>query len=64
MRCPICKRETSWKDNPNRPFCSERCQMIDLGNWADGEYRIENSQKSEDSPVDLSKQDEREDFLN
>lgn len=38
--------------------------MIDLGNWADGEYRIENSQKSEDSPVDLSKQDEREDFLN
>ena len=39
-RCPQCRRETSWEDNPWRPFCSERCQMIDLGRWATEEYRV------------------------
>jgi endogenous inhibitor of DNA gyrase (YacG/DUF329 family) len=38
--CPICKKETAWKDNPFRPFCSERCRIADLGKWASDEYRI------------------------
>lgn len=38
--CPICKKETQWDDNPSRPFCSERCRLMDLGKWATGEYRI------------------------
>jgi endogenous inhibitor of DNA gyrase (YacG/DUF329 family) len=38
--CPICKKETSWQDNPFRPFCSERCRMMDLGKWASEDYRI------------------------
>ena len=46
MRCPICRKETTWKENPNRPFCSERCKLIDLGKWASDDYRIE-SPKSE-----------------
>jgi endogenous inhibitor of DNA gyrase (YacG/DUF329 family) len=40
MRCPLCRRETVWEDNPWRPFCSERCQLIDLGRWASEDYRI------------------------
>jgi uncharacterized protein len=40
MRCPICKRETAWQENPWRPFCSERCKLIDLDNWLSGRYRI------------------------
>jgi endogenous inhibitor of DNA gyrase (YacG/DUF329 family) len=40
MRCPVCKRETAWKGNPFRPFCSERCKLIDLGNWLAERYRI------------------------
>jgi uncharacterized protein len=40
MRCPLCRREVTWEDNPWRPFCSERCQIIDLGNWASEGYRI------------------------
>lgn len=40
MRCPLCCREVTWEDNPWRPFCSERCQMIDLGNWASESYCI------------------------
>jgi endogenous inhibitor of DNA gyrase (YacG/DUF329 family) len=39
-RCPLCRRETSWDDNPWKPFCSERCQTIDLGNWASEGYRV------------------------
>lgn len=40
MRCPRCHEEASWQDNPWRPFCSERCQMADLGHWLSGDYRI------------------------
>ena len=40
MRCPICKKEVPGVGNPNRPFCSERCRMIDLDNWLSERYRI------------------------
>lgn len=39
LRCPICKKEVAF-DDPEMPFCSKRCRMIDLGNWADERYRI------------------------
>ena len=38
---------TDSKDNSFRPFCSERCKLIDLGAWAKGEYRIEGKLDSE-----------------
>jgi len=40
MRCPICKTAIKWEDNPFRPFCSERCKLIDLDNWLEGRYRV------------------------
>lgn len=43
--CPICKKETKWDDNPFRPFCSERCRLIDLGKWASEDYRIPREKK-------------------
>jgi endogenous inhibitor of DNA gyrase (YacG/DUF329 family) len=30
----------TWEGNPNRPFCSERCRLLDLGNWAAGKYSL------------------------
>ncbi|MBA5863223.1 MAG: DNA gyrase inhibitor YacG [Nitrospira sp. CR1.1] len=39
-RCPECHQPTAWQDNPWRPFCSERCQLIDLGAWAGEQYRV------------------------
>ena len=39
MTCPICKK-TAARDNPDFPFCSERCRIIDLGNWAADKYVI------------------------
>jgi hypothetical protein len=29
-----------WEGNPFRPFCSERCRLLDLGQWAEGSYAI------------------------
>ena len=40
MRCPICKQSVAWEGNPFRPFCSERCKLLDLDNWLEGRYRI------------------------
>jgi len=40
MKCPICGKPTEWNDNPDRPFCSARCRLIDLGNWSGEEYHI------------------------
>jgi endogenous inhibitor of DNA gyrase (YacG/DUF329 family) len=45
IKCPTCKKKTEWKNNPYRPFCSERCKLIDLGAWAGEEYRIEGEEK-------------------
>ncbi|MCD6526793.1 MAG: DNA gyrase inhibitor YacG [Desulfuromonas sp.] len=44
VNCPTCKKQSRWQDNRWRPFCSERCKMIDLGCWADEDYRIVGAQ--------------------
>ena len=39
--CPTCQKPVPWNENsPYRPFCSQRCKMIDLGTWADLSYLI------------------------
>jgi endogenous inhibitor of DNA gyrase (YacG/DUF329 family) len=41
VKCPQCGRLALYAPtNPFRPFCSERCRLIDLGEWADGKYAI------------------------
>jgi endogenous inhibitor of DNA gyrase (YacG/DUF329 family) len=39
-RCPTCRREVAWEGNPHRPFCSDRCRVLDLAAWADERYRF------------------------
>jgi endogenous inhibitor of DNA gyrase (YacG/DUF329 family) len=39
MRCPNCNKPVP-PDSASRPFCSERCQLLDLGRWLDAEYVI------------------------
>jgi endogenous inhibitor of DNA gyrase (YacG/DUF329 family) len=35
VRCPTCERAVEWNESSTwRPFCSERCKLIDLGAWA------------------------------
>ena len=39
--CPICKRPVPPEaENRNRPFCSERCRLVDLGRWLSGDYAV------------------------
>jgi endogenous inhibitor of DNA gyrase (YacG/DUF329 family) len=40
MKCPICKKKEVALGDPEFPFCSERCRLIDLGNWATEKYVI------------------------
>ena len=40
-KCPTCKRMVEWNTaNTYRPFCSERCKLIDLGAWFSEEHRV------------------------
>ncbi|MCA1797602.1 MAG: DNA gyrase inhibitor YacG [Desulfuromonadaceae bacterium] len=40
IKCPVCDKYADWSDNPSRPFCSQRCRNVDLGNWFDEDYRV------------------------
>lgn len=50
--CPTCKKTVTMDDAfPARPFCSKRCQLIDLGEWASENNRIAGSHNDEDSEL-------------
>ena len=41
VECPTCHRAVEWSTaNPYRPFCSERCRLVDLGAWVSGARAI------------------------
>ncbi len=46
VSCPHCKVRVPYEGNPHRPFCSKRCRMMDLGAWANEEYRVEAKEMS------------------
>jgi endogenous inhibitor of DNA gyrase (YacG/DUF329 family) len=48
IKCPICKQVTTWEENPYRPFCSEKCKLIDLGKWATEDYKIKGEGKKDE----------------
>ena len=46
--CPRCGAESEYSpQNKWRPFCSERCRLIDLGQWASESYRVPTEEKEE-----------------
>ena len=47
VKCPQCGHFAFYsKTNPFRPFCSERCRLLDLGQWANEDFRIPISSQS------------------
>ncbi|REJ75375.1 MAG: DNA gyrase inhibitor YacG [Acidobacteria bacterium] len=40
VKCPGCGKRTEYLDNEFRPFCSERCKLLDFGDWADGKFAL------------------------
>jgi len=54
LKCPRCGKLTTWENNEFRPFCSERCKMIDLGAWASEEYKL----PTQDAPAAESSEED------
>lgn len=40
VKCPSCGKKAEYTGNEFRPFCSERCKLLDFGAWADEEYSL------------------------
>ena len=57
FRCPICRQEVRSEGNAYRPFCSERCKLIDLESWVSGRYRVPVEEDSPDSPDSIADQE-------
>jgi uncharacterized protein len=58
LECPICRRNVTYQaaaEVPFRPFCSRRCQLIDLGKWLNEDYRV-----SEELPPELENEAPRD----
>jgi len=57
VKCPTCGKETQYQGNEFRPFCSERCKLLDFGAWADEEYSLaaEDQAVSEEEAVEIEK---------
>lgn len=55
VNCPTCEKNVIWeKSSDCKPFCSERCKLIDLGDWASEKHAIagEDAHPAEDSPYE------------
>lgn len=49
VACPICAVAVSWTAESRwKPFCSERCRLIDLGQWATESYRVPTEERETD----------------
>ena len=55
VKCPTCHREIDWAQAPFRPFCSERCRLIDLGAWLTQKHAI----PGEPAPDDAAPENQR-----
>lgn len=55
VKCPMCGKVEQWEGNAFRPFCSERCQLLDLEGWFSERYRIpDGEEESEEKAGDES----------
>jgi len=52
VSCPACGARAAWRGNPQRPFCSLTCRLIDLGQWLDERYRVAGDPLPDELPPD------------
>jgi uncharacterized protein len=65
VKCPRCGKKTEYNGNEFRPFCSERCKLIDFGVWADEGYALpaESSEITEEDLREIEKELERKEEI-
>ncbi|MEQ1662623.1 MAG: DNA gyrase inhibitor YacG [Thiobacillus sp.] len=52
VACPTCGTSVVWAaDSRWKPFCSQRCKLIDLGQWAEENYRIPVAPQTDDDTL-------------
>ena len=59
INCPNCDKQNTWQlENKYKPFCSARCKLIDLGEWASENHKIPGD------PINLKQSTEENDDSN
>ena len=49
VKCPTCRRDVEWSEGSQyRPFCSDRCRLVDMGAWLTEQHRIPDEAAAED----------------
>lgn len=56
-KCPTCNRQVEWENNPFRPFCSERCKLVDFDKWVSEEYRVAGKPATSEQETDEGAQE-------
>jgi endogenous inhibitor of DNA gyrase (YacG/DUF329 family) len=64
VRCPRCGREKEYEGNEFRPFCSERCKLLDFGAWADEQFSLpsDSTELTEEEIAEIEKFQEDKDI--
>jgi uncharacterized protein len=52
VNCPTCEKKFEYNLSEFRPFCCERCKLIDLGQWLDGSYTVESKENLSDEDLE------------
>lgn len=52
VKCPKCKKKFNYYSSEFRPFCTERCKMIDLGHWFEGNYAVASEKPLTEEDID------------
>jgi len=60
VECPKCKEKFDYYQSEFRPFCSKRCQMIDLGKWLSGDYTLPGESVDVENELERGKTDDTE----
>jgi uncharacterized protein len=59
VKCPTCRRQVEWSDaSPYRPFCSDRCRLIDMGAWLSEQHKIPDQSPQADDHLKPDSADE------
>jgi uncharacterized protein len=59
VKCPTCRRNVEWSEaQPYRPFCSDRCRLIDLGAWVSEQHKIPDESAAQDGAFQNESSDE------
>lgn len=55
VKCPTCEKKFNYYESSFRPFCCEKCRLIDLGQWLTESYAVPAHKLSEEEQAELEK---------